>query len=290
MSLNGIGGPVLAPRLDHVEMADQQHRLVLARCRAVAPPGSSCASFGPEHHDIRGRKARVAKALRHGLGGGGDVADRVAGVDLDQLLEDVVRQRVSRPAGRMRRRSRGGAAAATAPGERCARRSAASSCRGAAAALPYEFRTQPPAAGTSPAAMRRPWMRLCGGRRGGGGPKSAVTRKMRCVRGSSAMVRAPRCVGTDLHHLGRARRRRSRTTVSTPFAARGEGEPCVPGSKAAASTPAPIGALPSTRPEAASTTVITLLLHTGEQLPRAAIEGESGGLLAAGERPDAQSP
>ena len=45
--LKGVGGPVLAPGLNHVEVSDQQHRLVLAAAVQTGPPGSSCDRSAP---------------------------------------------------------------------------------------------------------------------------------------------------------------------------------------------------------------------------------------------------
>lgn len=45
---------------------------------------------GPEQSQVRRREAGGAKALRERLRGRRDVAGRIARVDLDQLLEDVV--------------------------------------------------------------------------------------------------------------------------------------------------------------------------------------------------------
>ena len=49
-------------------------------------------SLGPSEDEVGGGEAGVEQALAHGLGGGGDGADGVRGVDLDELLEDVVRE------------------------------------------------------------------------------------------------------------------------------------------------------------------------------------------------------
>jgi hypothetical protein len=48
------------------------------------------AIVGPEDMEIALGKPGIAEALRHGLGRRGDVADRIGGVDFDQLLEEVV--------------------------------------------------------------------------------------------------------------------------------------------------------------------------------------------------------
>ena len=87
--LKRIGGPVFAPRLDHVEMSDQQHRFVLAA--AVQPDDQVLlAIVRPQDLHVAVGKSGVAKALRHGLGSGGHVAHRIRGIDFDQLLENIV--------------------------------------------------------------------------------------------------------------------------------------------------------------------------------------------------------
>src|SRR5256884_5110237 len=82
------------------------------------------------------------------------------------------------------------------------------------------------------------------------------------------MVRAPRRVGTDCATCAAAAAlvltRVRRPSPQEATARR------LPGSNAAASTPPPIGALPSTLPDAASITVMTLLAHTGNRCPPAA--------------------
>ena len=86
----GIGSPVLAKRLDNIEMADKQDRFALPGASkahheilfAVARPGNVKIIFG---------KPCVAKSLGHGFGGGGYVAHGVGGVDLDELLKNVTR-------------------------------------------------------------------------------------------------------------------------------------------------------------------------------------------------------
>ena len=109
--LEGVGAPVLAPRLHHVEMPDEQHRPVLARA-AQTYHQVLLALLGSGHDDVRRRKAGGEKALRHGLGGRRDVARGIGGVDRDQLPEDLVCQLVG---GGIRRLT------AAVRGERCAR-------------------------------------------------------------------------------------------------------------------------------------------------------------------------
>ena len=87
--LKGIGRPVFAARFDHVEMPDQQHRLVLAAA-VQAHDEVLLAVVRAQDLDVALGKSGVAKALRHGFRRGGHAADRVRRVDFDQLLENVV--------------------------------------------------------------------------------------------------------------------------------------------------------------------------------------------------------
>src|SRR5256885_7077886 len=82
------------------------------------------------------------------------------------------------------------------------------------------------------------------------------------------MVRAPRRVGTDCTTCA-APVALVLTTVRTPSPQEANARR-LPGSNPAASTPPPIGALPSTLPDAASITAMTLLSHTGNSCPPAA--------------------
>ncbi len=71
--LKRIGGPVFAPRFDHIEMADQQHRLVFAAA-VEADHKILLAVVGAEDMKVAIGKSCVAKALRHRFGSGGNVA------------------------------------------------------------------------------------------------------------------------------------------------------------------------------------------------------------------------
>ena len=75
----------------HVEVADQQDWLVFAGA-VQADDQILFAVVGAADVEVAVGESGVAEALRHGLGGGGDVADRICGVDFDELLEDVVRE------------------------------------------------------------------------------------------------------------------------------------------------------------------------------------------------------
>ena len=91
--LERIGRPVLAPRLHHVEVPDQQYRLVLTR---TAKPHHHVflAGVRPENGDVAVRKTGGPQPLCHRFRGRRDVTDGVGGVDLDELLENRARQRV----------------------------------------------------------------------------------------------------------------------------------------------------------------------------------------------------
>ena len=79
-------------------MADEQDRLV--RARSMQPHDNVFLAVAfvavigarPEHMNVAVRKSSVAKALRHGFSGGGHAADRIGGVDFDQLFENVERK------------------------------------------------------------------------------------------------------------------------------------------------------------------------------------------------------
>ncbi len=95
--LKRIGGPVLAPRFDHVEVADDENRpqrlAPQRRIRLAAIAGDQVALplIGPDHGDVGRRESGIEQSLRHRLRRHGGASDRIRGVDLDQLLEDVVR-------------------------------------------------------------------------------------------------------------------------------------------------------------------------------------------------------
>ena len=93
--LEGIEVPVLAVRLDDIDVPDQQHRLVLACAVQAHDQVLLLGVLGAEHRHVGRREAGVAEALGHRLDACGHVAGRrVGGVDLDQLLEHIVRQHV----------------------------------------------------------------------------------------------------------------------------------------------------------------------------------------------------
>ena len=51
-------------------------------------------SFGPATMYVVSGEAGIAQARGHRFSGGGDVADRVRRIDLDELLENLMRERI----------------------------------------------------------------------------------------------------------------------------------------------------------------------------------------------------
>ena len=86
--LEGVGGPVAAACFDDIEMADEQDGLFAAGA-VIADDQILLAVVGAEQLHVRGGKAGVEESLLHGFGCCGDAADRVGGVDLDELAKDV---------------------------------------------------------------------------------------------------------------------------------------------------------------------------------------------------------
>ena len=90
--LKRIGGPVLGPRFDHVEVADDENRpLRGTRLSMIARDQIALPVVGSHDDDVGCGESGVEQALRHRLRCDGGTSDRVRGVDLDQLFEDVVR-------------------------------------------------------------------------------------------------------------------------------------------------------------------------------------------------------
>ena len=87
--LKRISSPIFAPCFDHVEVADEQDRFVLAAAME-AHHQVFLAVVRSENVKIALRKAGVPETLRHRLRSRGHVAHRVRGVDFDQLFEDVM--------------------------------------------------------------------------------------------------------------------------------------------------------------------------------------------------------
>ena len=106
--LEGIDRPVLAQGRNHVEMRNQKDRLALAR--AVQPRHQiALARRRLEHLDVGIRESRRLQACGHRVRRSLGVARRGRGVDFEQFLVDVVRERLAR-----RERVSGGGAAARA--------------------------------------------------------------------------------------------------------------------------------------------------------------------------------
>ena len=79
-------------------MADQQDRP--ARAGAAQPRDQiPLARIGAQDFRVARGKSGVAQALRHGFGGGGRAANRIGGVDFDELLEYVARELLRRVIG-----------------------------------------------------------------------------------------------------------------------------------------------------------------------------------------------
>ena len=89
--LEWIGCPIFAMRLDNIEMTDQQDGFLRA-APVEAYDQIFLAIIGTENVKVALDKSRIAETLSHGLGGDGYAAYGVGGIDLNQLLEDVVRE------------------------------------------------------------------------------------------------------------------------------------------------------------------------------------------------------
>src|SRR5690348_1969064 len=70
-------------------MSNQQHRPFSARA-IEARHHILFAIIWADHANVGIDESGLPQALCHGFRGGGHVADRVSGVDFDQLLEDVM--------------------------------------------------------------------------------------------------------------------------------------------------------------------------------------------------------
>src|SRR5216683_6223106 len=87
----GIGGPVRSERFDDIQVPDEKDRFAFSgsaktRDKVLLP------FIGAGYLDIALGETSVAQTLGHRFGGGRHVANGVGGVDLDELLKDVVRQ------------------------------------------------------------------------------------------------------------------------------------------------------------------------------------------------------
>ena len=88
--LEGIGGPVVAACFNHIQVADEEDRL-LAAGAVITHDKILLAIIGAEQLHVRGGKAGVKKSLLHGFRRVGDAADGIGGVDFDELAKDVHR-------------------------------------------------------------------------------------------------------------------------------------------------------------------------------------------------------
>ena len=91
--LKRIGRPILAPRFYHVEMADQQDWLVLARpMQADHHVLLLVICVRTQHLNVAVGESGIVKALGHRFRSRGYAAHRVRRIDFDQLFENVERQ------------------------------------------------------------------------------------------------------------------------------------------------------------------------------------------------------
>jgi hypothetical protein len=86
-----VGGPVALERGDDVEMGKQHQRLTCAR-PTIADDQVSLIRARPALEYVRRWKPRFDQPAGHRIRGHGGIADRVDGVDLDQLFIDIVSQ------------------------------------------------------------------------------------------------------------------------------------------------------------------------------------------------------
>ena len=88
--LEWVGGPVFAPRFHDVQVPDEKHRR--APPHAVQTDNQVfLAGVWSRNDYVRLWKTRSAKTLRHGLRSSSHIADRVRGVDFNQLLKNGAR-------------------------------------------------------------------------------------------------------------------------------------------------------------------------------------------------------
>ncbi len=90
----GVQRPVLRAGGDHVDVGHQQDRLQPRIGAAVAGDQIAELWLGPDHLHVLRRKARGSQPRRHRFGGGARLAlRRLRSVDLDQVAEDLARER-----------------------------------------------------------------------------------------------------------------------------------------------------------------------------------------------------
>src|SRR6202034_30306 len=86
--LEGIGGPVFAAGFDYIFVADEEDGRV-GSGTVIADDEVFFAVIRAAEEDVACGKAGVEEALLHGFGNGGDAADRVRAVDIDDLAKDA---------------------------------------------------------------------------------------------------------------------------------------------------------------------------------------------------------
>src|SRR5208282_5000951 len=88
--LKWIGRPVFAPRLDDIQVANEENRLLLPTAmEALLKVFLALVGTGDAH--VLLGKARGKESLCHGFGGFCDVADGIRCIDLNELLENRAR-------------------------------------------------------------------------------------------------------------------------------------------------------------------------------------------------------
>ena len=89
----GIERPVLFPGPDHVQVGHEENGLGAAALAPIARDQIGDPGLGLDQPHVVRRKPRARQPLRHGLGREIGVPGGVAGVDLDQLLQDFTLER-----------------------------------------------------------------------------------------------------------------------------------------------------------------------------------------------------
>jgi hypothetical protein len=105
--LERVGSPILAARLDHVQMADHQDRPAAFSTAVIAHDDIFLAVVRSVDDDVFLRESRIEQTLGHRVRCGGDVAHRIGRVDFDELLEDIERKLARGIVGRGIARHRG---------------------------------------------------------------------------------------------------------------------------------------------------------------------------------------
>ncbi len=91
--LEGIGGPVFSAGFDDIEMADEENWLALSGAVDASNQIFLAVDRSRDKHVVAG-EACIMETDSHCFSGGCNVADRVGGVDFDELLEYVVRDQI----------------------------------------------------------------------------------------------------------------------------------------------------------------------------------------------------